>query len=155
VKGYSCGDKSTKTLIFYPKPPIPHAHRNGESDAETTFHVTVYAHGIGGGDDGCDDWLETVASLGLIVIAPFTSGGACETEYKDMLLALSSAKQGGSKLHPALATADWGRVGVWGHSMGGMSVPGAGERINPLCVWLSFVTWDIFFNYWVSADDGR
>jgi hypothetical protein len=61
VKGYTCGDKSTKTLIFYPK---PQAHG---TDTSTTFHVTVYAHGIGGGDDGCDGWMETVASLGLIV----------------------------------------------------------------------------------------
>ena len=87
--------------------------------------MVAYAHGIGGGIDGCDSWMETVASLGLIVIAPFTSGGACETEYKDQLLSMSAARQGGKTLHPALSTADWSRTGVFGHSMGGMSVPGA------------------------------
>ena len=69
------------------------------------FHVVVYAHGIGGGIDGCDSWLTTVASRGLIVIAPFTSGGACETEYQDILLALSAARKGGAALHPALQRA--------------------------------------------------
>ena len=46
--------------------------------------MAVYGHGIGGGDDECDAWLSTIASLGTIVIAPYTSGGACLQEYKDM-----------------------------------------------------------------------
>ena len=119
MNGYQCGDKSSKTLIFYPKP------KSDVLATLDTFHVVVYAHGIGGGIDGCDSWLTTVASRGLIVVAPFTSGGACETEYQDILLALSAAKKGGASLHPALQMADWTRTGVFGHSMGGMSVPGA------------------------------
>ena len=41
------------------------------------------------------------------------------------LLALKASRHGGASLHPALATADWSRTGVFGHSMGGMSTPTA------------------------------
>ena len=115
VSGYGCGDHSTNTLIFYPSDGAALQH----------FHPVVYGHGIGGGDDGCDGWLETVSSLGLVVIAPDTAGGACPLEYEDMLLALNVSRAGGARLHPALGLVDWARVGVMGHSMGGMSTPTA------------------------------
>jgi hypothetical protein len=51
------------------------------------------------------------------LIAPFTSGGACGSEYNDILLALATARKGGGSLYPALATADWSQTGVGGHSM--------------------------------------
>ena len=111
--------------------------------------MVAYAHGVGGGIDGCDAWMETVASLGLVVIAPFTSGGACENEYKDQLLSMSAARKGGKSLHPALSTADWSRTGVFGHSMGGMSVPGAavaqGYNITAMLVRGSQCTHQIAF----------
>ena len=84
VKGYTCGDKSEHTDIFFPKQITTATATRGGDHNNQTFHVVVYGHGIGGGIDGCDDWLTTVSSLGLIVIAPFTSGGACPLEYTDM-----------------------------------------------------------------------
>jgi dienelactone hydrolase len=113
VSGYGCGDKSKTTLVFYPS----------DGALGQRFHPIVYGHGIGGGDDGCDDWLRTVASLGLVVIAPATSGGACPLESLDMLLALKASREGsmGGLAH----LVDWARTGVMGHSMGGMAAPTA------------------------------
>lgn len=42
-----------------------------------------------------------------------------------MILALGTAREGGSSLHPALAKADFSRTGVWGYSMGGKTAPTA------------------------------
>jgi S-formylglutathione hydrolase FrmB len=122
VPGYQCGDKDGTTLIFYPE----------QKTASEKFHVVVYAHGLGGylddggnrrgTDNGLDSWMQDVASEGLIVIVPFTGMGfsfsGCGAEYLDMLLALNYSKANPS-LHAALQTADWSRVGAFGHSMGG------------------------------------
>lgn len=123
VPGYQCGDKDGTTLIFYPR-------RMGQD----TFKVVIYVHGMGGYLDagpigsqagtsnGMDSWLQDVASTGLIVIAPFTgpqdAEGDCKTKHEDMLHALVYAKSGGVSLHPALESADWSRVGAFGHSAG-------------------------------------
>lgn len=122
VPDYQCGDQDGTTLIFYPEPKTQNEK----------FHVVVYAHGLGGHlddggnvrglDNGLDSWMQDVASVGLIVIAPFTGNGfpakGCGAEYQDMLLALNYTMANPS-LHPALASADWSRVGAFGHSMGG------------------------------------
>lgn len=110
--GYVCGNHGAQTLIFWPDGPGP-------------FHVVVYGHGIGGGIDGVNDWLSTIASLGLIVIAPFTTGGLCVLEFVDMLRALRSTHF--FDLHPALGKADFSRTGIVGHSMGGFEATLAGS----------------------------
>jgi len=75
-----------------------------------------------------------VASTGLIVIAPDTHGSTLEFEecssyeYKDMLLALSVARAGGSSLHVGLQRAVWTRTGVWGYSMGAKTTPMAANQ---------------------------
>lgn len=112
VPGYKCGDHSPKTLIFYPK-------------ASGKFPVVVYGHGTMGGVDGNYDALGAMASAGFTVIAPYTKvpDGAymmkCSlVEWQDMLSAVWAARDAGPSLHPALANADFDRIGVWGYSMG-------------------------------------
>ena len=126
-------DRSTPSSVSTPSPePLKALQRNAPcpSRFSLTLHwerCTADGHGIAGGIDGCDGWLKTIASLGLVVVAPFTSGGACELEWEDMLLALKASREGGAKLHPALGPGrvDWSRTGVMGHSMGGMNTPTA------------------------------
>jgi dienelactone hydrolase len=108
IDGYKCGGQKS-TVVFYPRGAGP-------------FHVVVYGHGAWGEIDGSDAWLETVASLGLIVIAPF--GGkdlhSCGKAFADDLLnAINGSRAGGAALHPALARANWSRTGLLGHSKGG------------------------------------
>jgi hypothetical protein len=65
------------------------------------------------------DLVESVASLGFVVVAPATSGGRCDdNHWKDMLHALKGSKAKVS-LHPALSHVDWNRTAIFGHSMGG------------------------------------
>jgi len=108
IKGYKCGGGETTTVIFYPKGP-------------GRFNVVFYGHGDWGRIDGSDEWMETMASRGFIVVAPF--GGkdepSCGSDFvQDLLLALRSTKAGGASLHPVFSQADWSRTGFFGHSKG-------------------------------------
>jgi len=108
VAGYHCSSNETVTAIWYPKGDGP-------------FNVVVYGHGEWGEIDENDDWLETMASIGLIVIAPFAGeqDTYCGSPFVyDYIRAVKAAKLHGADLHPALATADWSRIGVVGQSMG-------------------------------------
>jgi len=113
VDGYVCGDSNPGSVIFHPQGPGP-------------FGVVIHKGGTSGEIDKMDDWLETIASLGMIVMAPFTGYGEnnCHgsdghgAAYKDMLRLLTAAYEHGSDLHPALASVDWQRVAFMGHSMG-------------------------------------
>jgi len=132
-RGYTCGDGSTKTKIFYPKPigPPPTAG----------FPVVMFHRGSSGyysehdvSGLGYDAWLESVAKQCLIVIAPQTDGvpwipseetsDACKTD-KDLLIAMKWAKANLTKLplpYPSFK-ADWGSVGAMGHSAGAHHLP--------------------------------
>lgn len=108
---YVCHGRTTK--VFYP-------------DGAGSFPVVVYAHGQGTANpsfEGCTNALQTVASHGLIVIAPMSDGFApdctSKNEYKDLFHALKSAKEYGHEQVPMLGTqADWSRLALWGFSMG-------------------------------------
>lgn len=121
IDGYKCGG-SKSTVLFYPKPT---------ADTDGPFPVVVYGHGAWGEVDGSDDWLATVASLGLIVIAPFAGKDTnpCGAKFADdLVLALNATRAGGATLHPALATASWENTGLFGHSKGAKYVPLAASR---------------------------
>jgi len=124
IEGYECASGDKSTVIFYPQGPGP-------------FNVVVYGHGAWGYLDGSDAWLQTVASLGLIVIAPFSGeDDDCGSKFiHDLVHVLNLTKIGGANLHPALGTADWSRTGMFGHSRGACYVPeAASEAHEPLNV---------------------
>lgn len=115
VDGYRCASTEghdNLTAIFYPV-------------GEGPFHVVVYAHGQWGELDELDSLLETVASMGLIVVAPFALGHHGDDEGEDcgntfvydMLLAIRASRNGAA-LHPALGCADFSRTGLFGQSAG-------------------------------------
>mmetsp|Transcript_110778 Transcript_110778/g.345254 ORF Transcript_110778/g.345254 Transcript_110778/m.345254 type:complete len:391 (-) Transcript_110778:142-1314(-) len=129
---YKCGNDDPRigtTRVFYPDdPPTPH-------------HVAIFVHGSGGWTDEQVPWLKTVASKGLIVIAPQRQGckpckdtdsctnpdNTCSTEpcvhATDVNLVIEKSKEGGGTLHPVLKRADWSRIGIFGHSMGARYTP--------------------------------
>lgn len=79
------------------------------------------------------DLIQSVASLGMVVVAPATSAGKCDdNHWKDMLHAIEGSKAKTS-LHSALQHVDWSKVGIMGHSMGGYgSLNGAADvAANP------------------------
>lgn len=104
--GFLCGKQESTASIWYPtqleKGPFP---------------IVSYGHGMGG--QMITDLIESVSSLGIVVVAPATSGGKCDdNHWKDMLHAIEGSKAKTS-LHTALQHVDWTRVGIMGHSMGG------------------------------------
>jgi len=118
--GFLCGSQETKASIWYPT-----------ELSKGPFPIVTYGHGMGG--QMIDDLIESVASLGIVVVAPATSGGKCDdNHWKDMLHAIEGSKAKPS-LHPALQQVDWERVGIMGHSMGGFaSLNGASDvAANP------------------------
>lgn len=104
--GFVCGKQEPTCKIWYPtqleKGPFP---------------IVTFGHGLGG--TIISDLTSSIASLGLIVVAPATSGGGCD-ESDDMLHAIDGSRAKPS-LHEALEHVDWSRAGIIGHSMGGAS----------------------------------
>lgn len=118
--GFLCGRQESKASIWYPT-----------DLAKGPFPIVTYGHGMGG--QMIPDLIESVASLGVVVVAPATSGGKCDDDHwKDMLHAIEGSKAEPS-LHTALGHVDWARVGIMGHSMGGFaSLNGAADVLtNP------------------------
>jgi hypothetical protein len=104
--GFLCGKQESQASIWYPT-----------DLSQGPFPIVAYGHGMGG--QMIPDLIESVASLGMVVVAPATSAGKCdENHWKDMLHAIEGSKAEPS-LHSALAHVDWTRVGIMGHSMGG------------------------------------
>lgn len=126
ILGYECSDGYPGTLIFYPEGAGP-------------FGVVLFRGGVDGDLDHMDDWLETISSLGMIVLAPFAGQGRCRHHHrdgnrvwKDILHLLNEAVRQGQRLHPALGKANWQRVAFVGHSMGAIGATTASiEMLQP------------------------
>jgi len=90
------------------------------------LNVVAFGHGKKAGGDRLDKsyspLLSTIASYGLIVIAPLSCpDDLCLRELAQDLGTVLDACAANRTLHPALARANFTRVGVAGHSMGGAS----------------------------------
>lgn len=118
--GFLCGKQEPKVSIWYPT-----------NLGSGPFPIATYGHGMGG--QMIPDLISSVASLGIVVVAPATSGGRCDdNHWKDMLHALAGSKADQS-LHTALGHVDWTRAAVFGHSMGGYAalLAAAGASADP------------------------
>jgi hypothetical protein len=89
-------------------------------------NVVAFGHGKRAGGDrlhkSYSPLLSTIASYGLVVIAPLSCpDDLCLRELAQDLGTVLEACAANRTLHPALARANFTRVGVAGHSMGGTS----------------------------------
>ena len=119
--------------IFYPTAALDvaaAANASSASAANSTapraglWPIAVFAHGTGGGYlTTYQTNMKTLASYGFIVLAPMSCPlKECYSSYSyDQLAMAVSARNMGTSLHPALANADFSKVGVYGHSMGAMA----------------------------------
>jgi len=130
IPGLSFG-KPHSGVIFYPE----------AKDPSEKFPFLSFAHGtfVGGtlppvATSYLVD-LETVASHGFIIVAPESCPKTeCFTAYSKDQLATIAACKANPRLHPALASANFDIVGVFGHSMGGMATLGSSgglAGVNP------------------------
>jgi len=107
------GGGNTGADIFYAVP------KNGEK-----LPLISFAHGMGGSVSSYTPSLNFVASFGFVIVAvhscPFE---LCLEFHHDQLQAIVAAKADPS-LHPALASVDFSRVGIYGHSLGAMATVG-------------------------------
>jgi len=117
VPGLSTGG-APNAYIYYPSDAL---------EAEVSFPFLSFAHGTGVGgpfpavDVSYGALLNLVASQGFIIMAPTTcQSRECFDFVKDQLATIAAAKAH-PELHPALKSADFSQVGVFGHSMGGVS----------------------------------
>eukprot|EP01064_Diplonema_japonicum_P003476 TRINITY_DN12234_c0_g5_i1.p1 TRINITY_DN12234_c0_g5~~TRINITY_DN12234_c0_g5_i1.p1 ORF type:complete len:284 (+),score=47.28 TRINITY_DN12234_c0_g5_i1:47-853(+) len=98
-----------------------------------TFPFIVFGHGMGSGGSimlpHYTELFKTVAERGFVIVAP----ESCPTEVclspfsVDMVTTLKACKENPG-LHPALQTADFTRVGLFGHSQGAMATLRAAEH---------------------------
>lgn len=127
MPGLTMGGQSSAGVV-YPTPKT----------AGEKFPFISFAHGTGVSQPLVDykTALHTVASYGFIVVAVRTCPKLeCASPFShDQLQAITACKNN-TKLHKSLATADFSTVGVFGHSMGGMSTlacaGGGGGKIDP------------------------
>jgi hypothetical protein len=123
IPGLTQGGK-TSAVIIYPEEALD---ANGNPTG-ATFPFLSFAHAtfIGGTFPATDiaykTLMNTVVSYGFIVVAPETcSAKECASAFaKDQIATLDACKSDPS-LHPALASASFDKVGVFGHSMGAMA----------------------------------
>jgi len=96
--------------------------------SDEKFPVLSFAHGTGVGSTNPESAisynqvLKFVASFGFIIVAPDSCPLIeCASGFAhDEITALKAVKENPG-LHPSLASADFNRTGVFGHSMGGNS----------------------------------
>lgn len=102
LPGFQC-DETTfangSVAIFYPQ------------DAPGPVPIVSFMHGSGGSI--FRDLCSSIASLGIVVVAP----RACGDWSQQQLHTISGSEQY-KFLHPALANVDFGRAGIIGHSEG-------------------------------------
>ena len=111
---------SQDAYIYWPLDAVAGAAANAPRN------VVAFGHGKRAGGDmlhkSYGPLLSTIASYGLVVIAPLSCpNDLCLRELATDLGTVLEACAANRTLHPALARANFTRVGVAGHSMGGAS----------------------------------
>lgn len=125
LPGFHCGGDSYSdggVNLYWPR------------DLEGTYPVVSFLHGSGNGNFG--GVCSTIASLGFIVLAP--TKWVCGDMSDQQMHAIEAASQN-QDIHPALAHADYTRVGVMGHSQGAAFSMGSAafwdsKRIIKACI---------------------
>lgn len=111
MSGFDCGDGTVQNgtiLIYYPQ------------ELKGPYPIVSFMHGSGGGR--FDDLCYSIASLGIVVVAP--AGGICGDWTFQQMHAVS-ASQENPGLHPALSHVNYKSIGVIGHSRGGAFTMGS------------------------------
>eukprot|EP01084_Bolivina_argentea_P022156 41179_1 len=114
VGGYVAGG-SQDAIIAYPTQAIAN---------KTTLPFLAFAHGMGtGGAATYSDYnilWDIICSYGYIIVAPQSCREKwCQNFYEDVTTTIITCKSKKSEIDPALEYADFSKIGVYGHSMGG------------------------------------
>jgi len=115
VSGMVCGQPIAETIGWFPY----------KLD-EGPFPFVVFGHGLGSGI--ARDLMKSMASLGMIVVAPKDFQKYCPTWMDD--LQVINQSRSNPDLFKALPYVDWTSVGIVGHSMGGNQAIKAGTEIG-------------------------
>eukprot|EP01084_Bolivina_argentea_P256826 432568_1 len=118
VGGYVAGGYQT-AILMYPTQAI---------NDKTTLPFLAFAHGMtcGGPETyNCSYssyplfWAE-MCSYGYIIAAPMSCpNNYCQSFYKDVITTITTMSSKKTAIDPALQYADFSKIGVYGHSMGG------------------------------------
>lgn len=119
---YTCGDSADQsgTWVFYPKP-----------SAGTSYPVVMFHHGSAGYPNlGYKDMMTKVSEHCLVVIAPstprMTTSADCKSDH-DLEVAYQFFSNTGKARVPG---ANFGRIGLMGHSAGAHHIPTLIPRTN-------------------------
>eukprot|EP01084_Bolivina_argentea_P098749 177478_1 len=125
IGGYVAGG-SQNAVLLYPKSAIA----NG-----TILPFVAFAHGMSAGGDrtypAYMNVLQEVCSYGYIIGAPQSCQVEyCEKFYEDVITTVVTMSTKGADIDPALQFADFSKIAVYGHSMGGAATVHVSDSDN-------------------------
>ena len=114
IGGFQAG-WSEDAVVMWPKKAL---------QENTTLPFLAFAHGMtAGGFEaywGYEELWDVVCSYGYIIAGPMSCREFyCQRFYQDVITTIQTCKEKGAALTPALGIADFSKIGVYGHSMGG------------------------------------
>jgi dienelactone hydrolase len=115
VTGMVCGSPTAEVLAWFPY------HLD-----QGPFPFVVFGHGLGSGI--ARDLIQSIASLGMVVVAPKDFQRFCPSHIDDLKVIEES--RANPNLFKALPHVDFSSVGIIGHSMGGNQAIAAATEIG-------------------------
>jgi len=106
---------SEDAIVMWPKKAL---------EDNTKLPFLAFAHGMTAGGfeayTGYEKLWDVVCSYGYIIAGPMSCREFyCQRFYQDVITTIQTCKSKGKELTPALGIADFDKIGVYGHSMGG------------------------------------
>eukprot|EP01084_Bolivina_argentea_P116782 207435_1 len=125
VGGY-VAEGSQNAILLYPTVAIAN---------KTTLPFIAFAHGMTTGGNllypAYENVLQEVCSYGYIIGAPQSCGKAyCQKFYQDVITTIKTLSTKKEAIDPSLAFADFDKIAVYGHSMGGAATVHVADSVD-------------------------